>query len=103
MHISNFSENERMQIDDICKRGLQNLTADEVALYARWTSANELDQAEFQAQMQTIAQTNLLLQQNAQALYNTAIASLEAQRDAAIAWYESVIGGGNVGEESQPL
>ena len=100
LHIADFTEEERMQIDNICKRGLQGLTAEEVELYARWTTANELDQAEYQETMTAITTNAVLLQSNAQAMYNTAIASLEAQRDAAIAWYESLIGGDDDGEES---
>ena len=100
IRIANFTEQERLQIDDICKRGLQNLTADEVTLYARWTTANEMDQTEYQETMAAITANATLLQSNAQAMYDTAIASLEAQRDAAIAWYESLIGGDGDGEES---
>ena len=100
LRIADFTEEERMKIDGMLKRGLQGLTADEVALYSRWTTANELDQAEYQETMAAITANAALLQSNALAMYNNAIASLEAQRDAALAWYDSLIGGDDDGEES---
>ena len=49
MRISDFTEEQKHTIDDICKRNFENLTQDEVKLYADWQAALALDDAEFKA------------------------------------------------------
>ena len=47
-----FTEQERHTIDDIYKREFQDMSADEVQLYARWTAALALNDAEHQAKLE---------------------------------------------------
>lgn len=47
-----FTEQERRTIDDIYKREFQNMTAEEVQLYARWTAALALNESEHQAKLE---------------------------------------------------
>lgn len=55
MRISDFTEEQKHTIDDICKRNFESLTADEVKLYADWQAALVLDDAEFKAKQDAIA------------------------------------------------
>ena len=96
----NFTEAERKKITELAKREYQNMTPDEVALYARWESLKAVNDAEIQAQLNAIAATTEARISAIESLKQIAFDNLEAQRDAAIAWYESLIGGGDHGEES---
>ena len=84
-----FTEQERNTITDILKRNLENLTPDEVALYARWTTAVALSEAEFEAKIQAmrnesankIAEFNeiaAVAKKNLKDLKHAALARLEA-------------------------
>lgn len=55
MRIDEFTYEQKQIIDDICKRNFENLTADEVKLYADWQAAIALRDAEFQAKQDALA------------------------------------------------
>lgn len=47
-----FTEQERHTIDDIHKRNFQDMTPDEVQLYARWTATKAVADSEHQAKLE---------------------------------------------------
>lgn len=55
MRISEFTEEQKHTIDDICKRNFENLSAEEIKLYADWQVALALDDAEFKAKQEALA------------------------------------------------
>lgn len=89
--MSEFTEEERNTITDLARREYQDMTAEEVQLYARWQSAKALADSEFEherEQRETITAEKLAL---ARAQNEAAIAAINEIRDRAIAYYESTI------------
>ena len=95
--MEDFTEEERCIINDLHQREFQGMTADEVALYARWESAKAVFDESLQAELASITATCTARINAMEEQRDIAIANLEAQKDAAIAWYESVIGGDDNG------
>ena len=89
----NFTEAERHKIVELHQREFQNMTPDEVQLYARWQSLKAVSDAAIQAQLTAIENESQARIASTNQIKQAAFANLEAQRDAAIAWYESLIGG----------
>lgn len=89
--ISQFTEQERNIITDLAKREYQNMTAEEVQLYARWEAAKALAESDYQhalEQREAITAEKLAL---ARAQNEAAIAAINEIRDRAIAYYESTV------------
>lgn len=89
--MSEFTEEERNVMTDLARRGYQDMTAEELDLYTRWTSAKALSNAQFELEKQqreaiTAGKLDLARQQTA-----AAITAIEDIRDAAMAYYESTI------------
>ena len=95
--MEDFTEEERCIVNDLYRREFQGMTADEVALYARWESAKAVFDASLQAELDSISAACMARISAMESQRDAAIANLEAQRDAAIAWYENVIGGDDIG------
>lgn len=83
-----FTEQERNTITDILKRNLENLTPEEVELYARWKTAVALSEAEFEAKIQAMKEESankiekfneiaVTAKQNLKDLKKSALARLE--------------------------
>lgn len=98
--VDNFTEAERRKIAELHQREFHDMTPDEVQLYARWQSLSAVFDAEVQAQLTAIENESNARIAATNQIKQAAFANLEAQRDAAIAWYESLIGGDDDGEES---
>lgn len=96
----NFTEVERHKIAELHQREFQDMTPDEVALYARWESLKAVNSAEVQSQLDAITAVCSARIETMEELKLAAFDNLEAQRDAAVAWYDRVIGGVEVGEKS---
>ena len=45
-----FTEQQRHAIDDICKRGFENLTSDEVQLLVSWETEKAISGAKYEAE-----------------------------------------------------
>lgn len=89
--MSEFTEEERNTITDLARREYQDMTAEEVQLYARWQSAKALADSEFEherEQREAVTAEKLAL---ARAQNEAAIAAINEIRDRAIAYYESTI------------
>ncbi len=89
--MNQFTEHERDIITDLARREYQDMTADEVQLYARWQAAKALADSEFEherEQREAITAEKLAL---ARAQNEAAIAAINEIRDRAIAYYESTV------------
>lgn len=88
-----FTEQERMKIDDLIKRDFENATPDEVRLYAKWEAEKALRDEEFKARLQARADESKAkiaeLKRNA----NSARDGLKALKAAAIARLEQIDNG----------
>lgn len=89
--MSQFTEHERDIITNLAKREYQDMTPEEVQLYARWQAAKALADSEFEherEQREALTAEKLAL---AQAQNDAAIAAINEIRDMAVAYYESTI------------
>ena len=90
-YINQFTEHERDIITDLARREYQNMTAEEVQLYARWQSAKAIEESDYQhalEQREAVTAEKLAL---ARAQNEAAISAINEIRDRAIAYYESTI------------
>ena len=89
--MSQFTEHERDIITDLARREYQDMTAEEVQLYARWQSAKALADSEFEHEREqreaVTAEKLVLARQQSEA----AIAAINEIRDRAVAYYESTV------------
>ncbi len=90
-YINQFTEHERDLITDLARREYQDMTPEEVQLYARWQSAKALEESDYQhalEQREALTAEKLAL---AQAQNEAAISAINQIRDMAVAYYESTI------------
>lgn len=93
MALENFTQQEREMLDDINKRELQNLTAEEVQLYARWQSYLAVHRAEFEAEQARLQAESEARIQAAAAESQAVLQNLEALKNAALARLEMIENG----------
>lgn len=86
----NFTEQELDAIDAIYAKNFENLSADEVQLYARWQAALALADAEFNAMIQAMQESSQAKIASLSEIADTAKQNLRELKEAALHRLESI-------------
>lgn len=88
-----FTETERAALNECAKRNYQDMTADEVLLYAEWNAAIELSKDEYESEKRRL---DSIVENEIQARHEeheAAMANLQALHEIALARLERIRGG----------